>query len=687
MHRLRYIPILLILMLMVSPALGAGQQQETIQVTGPETAAKLSYQTMEDGRLLVSVTNDQDEPIMGLTKENFSVGNGQKAAKIESVEPLATSKQIGLNIVMVIDNSASMEMRNAVNPLREALSEFYKTIRPIDQVYVVVFDDRKTVSLDGKKLHAKMIKSSNPDELRGFIADSLDDGLTDGTYLYDGMVLGLSLVRQMPEKSNKFMVVFSDGQDLNSSAKRPDVEKAAEGLANFSSYAVDYMPGNKNDPFLKRFSGEFNGRLWKAGSATELLPVFQAFSSTLLHRYVITYRFLEAPTGTVAFGTPALTVEEVTTIDSSPLLNYIFFETGKSELPARYHMFQRQSETDAFAEETLRGAMEKYTNVLNIIGYRMRANADANLRIVGCNSNIDEEKGRTDLSLQRAESVKAYLRYVWNIDPARLKTEHRNLPEAPSSNRTPEGRIENQRVEIYADNPAILDTVNSEYVQKVSDQNQLQLVPAIESEAGIADWTVTLHCGQRVLHTFNGQGELPAQLAVPLEATLLEQITTCDSVRSSIKAVDKEQNVLEANGNEILPVQFLQRKEQMAQVQGYKVKEQYALILFDYNSSAVKERNKEIVDRIVRRMQQIPRATAAIVGHTDILGKEEYNMTLSQKRADAVQEQILAAARDEADMITAVGSGPHNPLYDNELPEGRALNRTVTITLEYQQTQ
>ncbi len=32
------------------------------------------------------------------------------------------------------------------------------------------------------------------------------------------------------------------------------------------------------------------------------------------------------------------------------------------------------------------------------------------------------------------------------------------------------------------------------------------------------------------------------------------------------------------------------------------------------------------------------------------------------------------------------GAGPHNPLFDNQLPEGRALNRTVTVTLEYEKT-
>ena len=51
-------------------------------------------------------------------------------------------------------------------------------------------------------------------------------------------------------------------------------------------------------------------------------------------------------------------------------------------------------------------------------------------------------------------------------------------------------------------------------------------------------------------------------------------------------------------------------------------------------------------------------------------------------------DNILAGGGVQAgDNITYEGSGPHAPLYNNELPEGRALNRTVTVTLEYEQAQ
>jgi outer membrane protein OmpA-like peptidoglycan-associated protein len=46
---------------------------------------------------------------------------------------------------------------------------------------------------------------------------------------------------------------------------------------------------------------------------------------------------------------------------------------------------------------------------------------------------------------------------------------------------------------------------------------------------------------------------------------------------------------------------------------------------------------------------------------------------------------ILAGGAIGSGDISYEGVGPHNPLFDNEVPEGRALNRTVTVTLEYEQ--
>ena len=48
---------------------------------------------------------------------------------------------------------------------------------------------------------------------------------------------------------------------------------------------------------------------------------------------------------------------------------------------------------------------------------------------------------------------------------------------------------------------------------------------------------------------------------------------------------------------------------------------------------------------------------------------------------------ISAGGLAEGETFTYEGAGPHDPLFDNNLPEGRALNRTVAVTLEYEQTE
>ena len=166
-----------------------------------------------------------------------------------------------------------------------------------------------------------------------------------------------------------------------------------------------------------------------------------------------------------------------------------------------------------------------------------------------------------------------------------------------------------------------------------------------------------------------------------MEKGALDIIAASESIKASLQVMDKESESYTTSEAGVLPVRFIRRQEQMAQKQGYKVREKYALILFDYDSAAIKSRNKIIVDRIADRMKAVPDAGVQIVGHTDNIGKEEYNLQLSQKRAVAVKDQF---GQQQALDMNVMGAGPHDPLYDNQMPEGRALNRTVTIALEYE---
>jgi len=122
----------------------------------------------------------------------------------------------------------------------------------------------------------------------------------------------------------------------------------------------------------------------------------------------------------------------------------------------------------------------------------------------------------------------------------------------------------------------------------------------------------------------------------------------------------------------------------LAKQQGYLVQEKYALILFDFDSDSIGDRNQEIVAEIVARIRELPEAQVFIVGHTDNIGKEDYNLKLSERRARTVYDQIIDYyGAENSERITYQGVGAKVPLYDNVSPETRSFNRTVTIILEY----
>lgn len=86
------------------------------------------------------------------------------------------------------------------------------------------------------------------------------------------------------------------------------------------------------------------------------------------------------------------------------------------------------------------------------------------------------------------------------------------------------------------------------------------------------------------------------------------------------------------------------------------------------------------LNEVATVLKTYPQARAVIVGHTDSVGAEEYNQTLSELRAQAVANPLIDLGVNP-ERIESRGEGELNPIADNNTAEGRAKNRRVEVTI------
>jgi peptidoglycan-associated lipoprotein len=99
---------------------------------------------------------------------------------------------------------------------------------------------------------------------------------------------------------------------------------------------------------------------------------------------------------------------------------------------------------------------------------------------------------------------------------------------------------------------------------------------------------------------------------------------------------------------------------------------------FDFDKSNLKPEAIRILDDAVMKLQANPTLTVTIEGHTDSIGTAEYNLSLGERRANAVRDYLLNRGIAASRMRT-VSYGEERPIADNGTDAGRALNRRAHI--------
>jgi outer membrane protein OmpA-like peptidoglycan-associated protein len=377
--------------------------------------------------------------------------------------------------------------------------------------------------------------------------------------------------------------------------------------------------------------------------------------------------------------------------ETFPIRNYVFFDLGSTEIPDRYALITKDQVKDfkedrleVFTPKHLSGRSDRqmtaYYNVLNILGDRMGKNPSVVVRLTGASMQGPED-GKA-----MAESVKKYLVDVFGIDASRINTEGRVKPRIPSEQ--PGGAKEldllregDRRVSIWSESPAILmeyqtgpdaplAPVEIVGVQEAPIDSYVTFNVEGAKEA-FSSWSLEVKDDKGTVQKFGPYTQV--QLSIPGKSILGTRpegdykVTMVGKTKSG-KTVRKETSVH----------MVLWKPSEKEEGMRYSV-------IFEFNQSEAIALYEKYLTEIVT--PKIPKeGTVIIHGHTDIIGDEATNMTLSLARANEVKgiiESALSKAGRTDVQFEVYGFGEDQNLapFENKYPEERFYNRTVIIDL------
>ncbi len=383
---------------------------------------------------------------------------------------------------------------------------------------------------------------------------------------------------------------------------------------------------------------------------------------------------------------PLVSIERLHVTEVYPMLHYVFFDDGSSGIPTRYHQ-RMASDRDAFQEASLftAGALEIHHNVLDILGKRLHEDPTASVTLVGARSTHsagDASRGLA-ISRERAESVAQYFERVWGISRERLHIRAHDLPDVASDDQNAFGEAENRRVEIIPSNGAITAPLRTERIERVATPPHIRFHLDMVSSAGVRSATTAIKERDRVLNTFDA---LTAGSFGDYVWTLDSKSMPNghDSLTYSFVVVDSLGDTSRAEGTIHLRQRIRDRTVHVTDTSLDKEVERYSLILFDYSSSQLDRKQTEsIVHDMAGSISK--GSQVKLTGHTDKTGDDQFNDKLSRDRvtraADMLQAALRRTGKGRPSMLVE-SHGSRDDLFDNSIPEGRVLSRTVRALIE-----
>ena len=286
--------------------------------------------------------------------------------------------------------------------------------------------------------------------------------------------------------------------------------------------------------------------------------------------------------------------------------------------------------------------------------------------------NVNPDFVDNQTAKKRAEFAKNYISVNYGIAPDRIDVDARNLPEKASSTRVEDGIQENRRIEITSNVPMVTEPLIIEKDrQTFSTTNLIEFEPKIESSDSITTWNLEINQTGKLLISFGGT-DMPGKIQWNVQPNELKQSDVPVDYTLVVENAGGKQSMKSGT----IPVEYLSYNRKKVEDKPDKIISKYSLVVFDFDSPEISEKDKEILKKNV-----IPsinyNSVIQIYGYTDRIGDDSYNQKLALRRAESVKKFLEPFTK--SNKIEVYGIGENIEIFDNDLPVGRQLSRTVQI--------
>jgi Ca-activated chloride channel family protein len=225
----------------------------------------------------VTVTDDWNRIVTGLDKENFTVMEGNQLQEVKHF----SSEDAPLSLGVIFDMSGSMS--DKIEKSREAVIEFFKTANPLDEFFMITFNDRPQLRADFTK---------SVEDIQGKLVYTVPQG---STALLDAIYMGISKMKDA-RNAKKALLIISDGGDnhsrytegeIKSMVKEADVQIYSIGIFSLAPPTPEEVSG---PALLTEISNVTGGRMFTINNPNELADVATKIGIELRNQYVLGYR-------------------------------------------------------------------------------------------------------------------------------------------------------------------------------------------------------------------------------------------------------------------------------------------------------------------------------------------------------------------------------------------------------------